>query len=354
MATVAPIHGGDVMAAAARWQLDPEMILDYSANINPFGPPAGVLEAARAALAGVSHYPEPFARTLRAALAQRHHVAPEAVLVGNGAAEVIHLLLRQAAGRRVAVPAPGFAEYGRAARAVGATVLPVPVAVEGGCLAIPPLSAGDSLILCNPHNPTGRLWTPAQVLELAAATPATLVVDEAFMDLTLPGEAGSVIPHVAEVPNLVVVRSLTKFYAMPGLRVGYAIASPKRVAALDAVRDPWSVSTAAQQAAQAALADQEYARRTRAWVTTEPAFLAAELAKLPGFLVAPPAANFILVRAPEPAWVLQERLGPRGVLIRDCRSFTGLTEYHMRLAVRARPQNLRLLAELRAAVGIAP
>jgi threonine-phosphate decarboxylase len=339
---VAPIHGGDVLAAAARWHLDPSVILDFSANINPLGPPPGVLAAAQAALGAVTQYPEPYARRLRAALAERHGVPVEAVLVGNGAAEVIHLLLRQAAGRQVALPVPGFAEYERAARAAGGIIASEGTAFPSGA----GLDSGDFLMLCNPHNPTGALLSCDQVLAKADATAATVVVDEAFIDLTDAGEAGSVIPHVLRRPNLVVIRSLTKFYAMPGLRVGYAVGRPELVAALDAVRDPWSVSGVAQAGALAALADNEYAQRTRAWVRDERAFLAGALARLPGYSVAPPSANFILVRGPEPAWAIQERLGPQGILIRDCRSFQGLSEYHMRVAVRSRPENLRLLEAL--------
>jgi len=335
----AAIHGGDLMAAAARWGLEPAAILDFSANINPFGPPAEALAAARAALGDVQHYPEPYARSLRACLAHRHGLPEGAVLVGNGAAEVIHLLLRRAAGRRVAVPAPGFAEYARAARAVGAEVLLyAPDA--------PPPAAADFIIICNPHNPTGRLDTPARIHALTVATNATVIVDEAFIDLTDPGEQGSVIRHTQLLPNLVVIRSLTKFYAMPGLRVGYAAAPPALIAALDEVRDPWSVSPASRAGALAALTDPAYAARVREWIATERPFLANALAEIQGYDVTPPSANFILVTAPEPAWAIQERLGPRGILVRDCRSFSGLTECHMRLAVRSRADNLRLVEAL--------
>lgn len=208
------------------------------------------------------------------------------------------------------------------------------------------LEAGDLLILCNPHNPTGRLLSPAEVLRLVDGTEATVVVDEAFIDLTDPGEAASVLPWVGQRPNLVVLRSLTKFYAMPGLRVGYAVAQAEWVAALDRTRDPWSVGSLAQAAALAAFEDAAYAARTRSWIHQERPFLAEALASLPGYAVAPPAANFILVRCPGPTWALQERLGPRGILVRDCRSFAGLTDRHMRLAVRSRAENLRLLEAL--------
>jgi threonine-phosphate decarboxylase len=210
----------------------------------------------------------------------------------------------------------------------------------------PPLAPGDFLILCNPHNPTGRLLTPAEVLAIVDATPATVLVDEAFINLTDPGEEGSVIPYIRTRPNLVVIRSLTKFYAMPGLRVGYAVAPPGLVGRLDAVRDPWSVSDVAQAAALAALADWAYAQRIRDWVRAERPFLAEHLSRLPGYSVARPSANFILVRASEPAHIIQEKLGPQGILVRDCRSFAGLSEYDMRLAVRTRADNLRLLTAL--------
>ncbi|MFZ5826344.1 MAG: threonine-phosphate decarboxylase CobD [Bacillota bacterium] len=339
-----PLHGGDLHAAAARWGLPAERFVDFSANINPLGPPAGALAAAAAALAGVAHYPEPFARTLRAALARRHQLPEAAIIVTGGASEALYLLLREAAGRRVALPVPGFAEYGRAARAAGATVLPVPFDQTD-----PPagLRAGDWWVLCNPHNPTGHLLRPGRILALAGETPATLLVDEAFIDLTEAGEEGSVIPQVLHRRNLVVLRSLTKFYALPGLRVGYAAAPSHLAARLDGARDPWSVSAVAQAAALAALADSDYAARTRAWIAAERPFLARAVAALPGWsLCEPPSANFLLARAPVPAHRLQERLGPLGILIRDCRSFEGLTPHHVRLAVRTRAENLRLLAAL--------
>lgn len=351
----APIHGGDVLAAAARWGLDPSAILDFSANINPLGPPRSVRRAARRALYGIAQYPEPFSRRLRTALAHRHRVPEDAVLVGNGAAEVIHLLARLAAGRRVAVPVPGFAEYGRAARGVGAAVVPMPVTGTFATIPArpalptdqgPALQAGDLRFLCNPHNPTGLLLPPEGVLRVVDATTALVVVDEAFIDLTDEGEQGSVIAHVLHHRNLVVVRSLTKFFAMPGLRVGYAVAPPELVARLDAGRDPWSVSALAQAAALAAVADEAYARRTREWVRRERAFLARELARLPGYTVESPSANFILARGPEPVWSIQSRLGPRGILVRDCRSFDGLTEHHVRLAVRSRADNRKLVEAL--------
>jgi len=380
----APVHGGDVLAAARRWGLNPAEILDFSANINPAGPPPGVLARVQEALAGIRHYPEPYARTLREVIAKRHGVAPENVLVANGASEAIYLLARLSAGRRVAVPAPGFAEYARAAAAVGAKVVAYPAeprlpaapvssapsqpsaalrapagpepaaAVVSQLVDLPGLplasaqrlQAGDLLILCNPHNPTGRLLSPAEVLHLADLTEATVVVDEAFIDLTDPGEAASVLPWVEQRPNLVVLRSLTKFYAMPGLRVGYAVAAAELVAQLDRARDPWSVGSLAQVAALAALEDVEYAARTRKWIGQERPFLAEALSRLPGYEVAPPSANFILVRGPVPIWTLQERLGPKGILVRDCRSFAGLTDRHMRLAVRSRAENLRLLEAL--------
>ena len=130
--------------------------------------------------------------------------------------------------------------------------------------------------------------------------------------------------------------------------MGYAVAPPHLVARLDAARDPWSVSAVAQAAALAALADSEYAARTRAWIGAERPFLAGAVAALPGWtLCGPPSANFLLARGPEPAHRLQERLGPPGILVRDCRSFEGLTPHHVRLAVRTRAENQRLLEALR-------
>jgi len=348
----APRHGGDVYAAAQRWGLSPEALLDFSANLSPFGPPAGALRAVRAGLDMVRHYPAPLAPSLRAELARRWQVPADNLAVGNGAAELIYLVARLAAGRRALIPQPSFGEYARAVAASGGKAQDWPLQRQRGFLPDLDRLASDLdqvslVLLCNPHNPSGAWLSPAGIVALTNSTPAYVVVDEAFIDFAPDGEAGSVIRAVPGRGNLIVLRSLTKFYALPGLRVGAVVAPAELIAGWDATRDVWSVSALAQAGALAALADAAHARRVLAWILRERPYLLRALAMVPGLTALPSAANFVLCRSPLPAWQLQERLGPLGILIRDCRSFTGLDAYDFRLSVRRRDENQRLIAALR-------
>lgn len=346
-----PRHGGDVYRAAQRWGLDPSAILDFSANLNPLGPPPGVWTALQQAAGQICHYPQPLAPQLRAALAARFGVPGDNLAVGNGAAELIYLVARLARGGRTIIPAPAFAEYGRAVAAAGGGPVYWPLSREQGfrvdVAALARAAEGAALLfLCNPHNPSGAWLEPEAVLALADRTRAWVVVDEAFVDFTAAGEAGSVIGAVTKRENLIVLRSLTKFYALPGLRVGAVAAPAHLIRQWDETRDVWSVGALAQAAALAALADSEHAERTRRWLAAERSFLPQALAALPGVTVLPANANFLLARSPLPAWRLQEALGPHGILIRDCRGFAGLDEYDFRVAIRTRPQNQRLVKAL--------
>lgn len=356
------LHGGDLLAASQRYGLPPEAFLDFSANINPAGPPPGVAAAINGAMHWIAHYPEPFARTLAAELAGREGIDPLAVLVGNGAAEVLYLALRLGRGRPCVIPTPAFAEYERAAVAAGSRVVPFPLDAAAGfrvdpmALAAAAERSGAGLVvLNNPHNPSGAVLTAPEVLKLAdrlALSDAYLVVDEAFVDFLGNPAAHTLIRVAAQSSHLVVVRSLTKFYALPGLRVGYAVALPSVVQELNAQRDPWSAGALAQVAARAALADQDYADRTRSWVASERPWLATALAGIPGLRICPPSANYILVEATGTgctAAELQARLGRQGILIRNGAGFAGLTAQHFRVAVRSRAENEKLVAALGAA-----
>ncbi|HVB10803.1 MAG TPA: aminotransferase class I/II-fold pyridoxal phosphate-dependent enzyme, partial [Bacillota bacterium] len=240
-------HGGDPRPFGA----DPAEILDFSANLNPLGPPQAVRDAV--AQADLGRYPEPYSRTLARAIAARLHVDPEAVAVGAGATELIHLCARAMPGPDVAIDVPTFSEYRPACQAAGLRV------VHG--------HRGTGAFLCNPNNPTGALLPPEAVRERAAGC-GLLVVDESLIDFVDDPEGSSLVRAAARTQGLVVLRSLTKWFAMPGLRAGYAVAHPDLVRRWDERRDPWSVGAAAQAGVLAALsgATADYERATRAWI----------------------------------------------------------------------------------------
>ncbi|HLO25803.1 MAG TPA: threonine-phosphate decarboxylase CobD [Geobacteraceae bacterium] len=348
------IHGGNVFAVARLLGVPPEAILDFSASINPLGPPPGVRTAVATAFDRLGHYPDSACTELTAALADHHGCEPSNVCIGNGSTELIYLLPRLVAGRRALIIAPTFSEYAVALRHAGWEydwlVLPSDAGFPLALAAVrKELKKGYGLLfLCNPGNPTGRLYGQEEVAELLdiCREAGTLpVVDEAFMDFC---EEASVKRHVIESGAGVVLRSMTKFYGFPGLRLGYALAAPSLTERLVTLRLPWGVSTLAQAAGLAALADNTHAGRSRAFVAEERTFLMNGLCDLPGVRLWPGAANYVLARLDGgmTAAGLQGRLLPERILIRDCGNFHGLDGHFFRVAVRTREENERLLAAL--------
>jgi len=326
----------------------PDGQLDFAVNVVPGGPPGWLRDELAAALDHAAAYPDE--RGAVAALAERHGRAPGEVLPTNGSAEAFWLLARTLRPARAVVVHPSFTEPEAALRAAGHQVTrvfrdPRDFALDPS--AVP--ADADLVVLGNPNNPTGTLDPAAALAELARPG-RLLVVDEAFMELA-PGEPESLACR-ADLPGLVVVRSLTKTWSLAGVRAGYLLAPEGTVAAARAARQPWSVNGPACAALGA------WARRTSASggaeaatiarrVAAARAELAAALGCLPGVRVWPSAANFLLLRVPDgPA--VHAGLGRRGIAVRPAGTFPGLTVDHLRLAVRDPPDNRRLVEALRA------
>ena len=362
-------HGGNLAEAAARLGCRPEQLLDASASLVPFAPPVALRRALRQAIrpAGLRPYPDRRYTALRQAIAALHDCDPAWVLPGNGAAELFTWAGREAAALGPSLlPAPGFADYGRALGCWGgeAQSVPLPQRWDGtGPVPWPlrpELAAGASagrttLWITNPHNPTGQLWSRAS-LEPLLRCHSLVICDEAFLPLVPGGEAQSLLPLLADHPNLVVIRSLTKLFAIAGLRLGYALASPDRLERWSAWRDPWPVNGLAAAAGEALLEDRRaYGRwcdRVQGWVAREGEWLQRQLVALPGVMPMPSAANYLLIRGesegrPMSLEPLRLALEQRHrILLRDCRSFEGLGESWLRLGLQDRAGNRRIVRAL--------
>ncbi len=357
-------HGGNVYQAEAEWGCQRENLLDFSANINPLGTPESLKGYLRERLERLGDYPDPDQRKLRAGIA-RYLQTPEAgIIAGNGAAEIIYLVFRVLRPRRVLIVAPTFSEYQPAAMAAGAAVTYFTLdPADGFQVDLARLSAAlngmDCLMLCNPNNPTATLLPLAQLRQLAVLTQAAgaaFVVDEAFIELTVGGNANSLVPLLDEFPQLFLIRAFTKIFAIPGLRVGYGLGRPELIAALRRAQLPWSVNLLADAVADFLPRAEGYLQQTQDWLRSEPKWLAQSLRTLPGLRVFEPWTNFILVElwAGMTVAVLQQRLAARGILIRAAANFQGLNERFFRVAVRDRASNrilLRRLAEILGATG---
>ena len=331
-------HGGQIYDAkglAGDW-------LDFSANINPLGLSEKIFQTLTDNLRGVVNYPDPNASELKRAISNRYDVPEKNLVLLNGAAEFFYLYFNALRPARVVIPVPGFSEYERAARAGGCEVKYFfTSAEENFSLDVDKLevTAADCVIIGRPNNPTGNLLAPEKILSLAEV--ASVIVDESFIDFL---EVESVRKFVSE--KISVVQSLTKIFAIPGLRLGFAVVEENLATRLNLCKDVWNVNFLAQKAGVAALDDENFLKRTRAWLELEKKFFVARLEKMSGIKIFPPTVNFILFRHENADKILNE-LRREKILLRSCANFAGLDETYLRSAIRSRKENLRLLDALK-------
>ena len=343
------VHGGDWAGYRARFGHD---ALDFSANVSPLGLPQGVADAIVAALPTADRYPDPLCRELRTALSRAEQLPEPWILCGNGAADLIYRLGWGLKPRRALLPAPTFAEYAAALESVGCEVKRKTLheaddfaVTEAFVQAVN--QSIDLVFLCQPNNPTGQITPPELVQRLVrrcADCGAVLVVDECFLDFLQQRDALTAKPLLQTAPNLVILKAFTKLYAMAGVRLGYALCSNTALLAkMQAAGQPWGVSSLAQAAGAAALRETAYADAVRALIADQRPRLAAGLRAL-GLQVIEGSANYLLFRAPE---TLGAALQQRGVCLRSCGNYPGLSAGWYRTAVRTAPENEQLLQTMR-------
>ena len=353
-------HGGNRQERAEALGCKPAELLDLSASLVPFGPPSWLPRALRRAIANeLTPYPDRRYASLRAQIASHHGLDPDWVLPGNGAAELFTWAARDSAAFHSLLPQPGFNDYCRALDCWHGPWQALPLQLQWAA-AFPqaftaalttPLLAdqGRALWITNPHNPSGQLWC-RKSLELLLPQFGLVIVDEAFLTLLPNGEQQSLVPLIDKYPNLVVVRSLTKLFAIAGLRLGYAIAHPDRLASWASWRDPWPVNGLAAAVGGTLLADQNWAKRVQQWLAKEGPWLYQQLQQLDGIRPMPSAANYLLIHGAqrlEPLRLVLEQ--QHHILLRDCRSFIGLDDHYLRIALSDRNGNRRLIKALGAA-----
>lgn len=343
---MALVHGGDITGYEEKYGKKP---LDFSASLNPAGMPAGVAQAARAAVDAAQPYPDPLSRRLTRALAGRLGIEAAHLFCTAGAADAIFRIVYAMRPKRALLPVPGFAEYELALRAAGCTVdyhyLPEDkdfAPNEGLLKALRP--GVDICFVCNPGNPTGQLMEKELLLALLARCEETgtlLVLDECFGSFVRAEAWFSLMPWVEKSPHLVILGSFTKLYAMAGIRLGWAVCgNPALVPALRAAGQPWAVSGIAQAAGLAALNETAYAEKSLAAIHQSKAVLRAGLESR-GARVMGSAANYLFFYTGIPAF--GQRLADKGILVRSCANFEGLRDGYYRVAVRTAEENAQLL-----------
>jgi len=351
------LHGGNVVRASRAYGLEPDSIIDFSANINPLGPPKAALDAITANHRLIARYPDPECVELRSSLARYLDLAPSHLVLGNGASELIHLVVGVMKPRKAGILIPTFSEYQHALDAAGCEAVYIPLFRDAGFLPdtedlLRRLAGLDMLFVCNPNNPTGSVFRREsflRILDAAEESGVFIVADEAFIDFVDDASEITLRRETTGRENLLVLGSLTKIFALPGLRVGYGISSPSFAERMWRAKDPWSVNALAQAASVACLGDTKFLAKTAKWLRSERAYLYGGLCKLPGVSPYPPSANYILAGIRDTGLAasdLCDSLGRKGILVRDCGNFPGLDEYHVRFAVKTREQNSVLLATL--------
>ena len=357
-----PRHGGNLWALPGRAADAHVEVLDFSADLNPLGPPPGIEPVLREAFGEIGVYPEPTYRALREVLARTEGVHPDQILPGNGTAELIHLVTRGRRAARAAVVVPTFTEYERAILADGGEVVPVHLREEEdfdprALVDRQPFPTAPLVFLCNPNNPTGRLWPEGRLreqLERLHRVGADVVVDEAYMDFVRDGERYSAVGWIREFPRLMVLRSLTKSFTVPGLRIGYLVAAAQRVEALAQLQPPWPVNGPAALVGRWLAAQRGFVDQCRRELAALRERMGSQLQGLPGVRLFPTDCNFFLCRLSgngRMAADLAAALAERGIGIRVCDDFTGLEGgCFFRVAVRTQGQNDRLLVALQEAL----
>jgi threonine-phosphate decarboxylase len=356
-------HGGNIYKYLKNHNLSKRELIDFSANINPFGLSSRTKEVILRNLDCLTHYPDPECNLLKEKLASFHNIKPHNLLVGNGSIELIYLIPKALSSKNVLMPIPSFTEYEFAARTNGAKIIFVRSSEKDGFkIEIEKLKRFiprvDLVFICNPNNPTGSLLSKEGLLYLIGLcrkNRTIMVIDEVFIDFVKDAKGTTLIIEAAKERSTLILRSLTKIFALPGLRLGYLVGHRDLVNRLSKFQYPWSVNAFAQLVGEAVIEDKLYVKKSREFVFRERDFLFDNLKRMKGLFAYPANANFIfcklLSRKVSSSKKLSEELAKRGIMIRDCSNFRGLDNNFFRLAVRRRDENIRLLFALKEVLG---
>lgn len=367
------IHGGNIFQFAHEQRIEPYEVVDFSANINPLGPSQRGLDALNAQLRYISHYPDATNDDVLNAIADTYEMDKHQIIVGNGAAELLYAICRLPGYTGAFVPAPGFSEYKEALEASkipvrdifyrpweddnGKPYFEVPyLALETFAAELKGQDGRIIVFLGNPNNPDGTLLDKDHIRTVASMLKdanSLLVIDESFIDFVgndpLQDNEHSMRSLVNEFDNIIVVHSFTKFYAVPGLRIGAAFANETLITQLQQYIPSWSVNTLAQAYTKAALNDVDYIKRTKQELNEERAFMYNALDDIEGITVYPPSANFILFQVNQEgitANYINEELKKYNMIVRNCDSYVGLTNHWVRIAVKDHDTNIKLVDKL--------
>lgn len=333
---------------------DKKEIIDFSVNINPLGVPETLMTKLKEGLPSLISYPEIDGYTAKMILSKHLKKDMDEIILGNGATELIYLFARAMKAKKAVIIQPTFTEYKRAFRVSGTEIINFYTHEKDGfrldmasLLQKIEMKMPEVVVLCNPNNPTGVFYEPLELtplLEKLKSSGSYLFIDESFIDFTKKKS----LEHLINEYPIFILRSMTKTYAIPGLRLGYGLSSREMIKKLKEVKEPWTINSLALIAVEVLLDDIKYQERTQEWYSTEKQFLRDELSSIDALKVFPSEGNFFLCRLHENIGVeAKKNLLERGIYIRTCEDFEGLSDEYIRLAIRSREENIELIKALK-------
>ena len=348
-------HGGNIYAQAKKLNLLPSEIIDSSASLVPFEPPRKLLKCLNEEIKslGFRYYPEIDHLNLREIISKFHQINPEYILPGNGASELITWAGYEASQFGLScIPSPSFVDYERSLNCWNSNFIYSELPKEWSNIfpqTFPLQPKGDVLWITNPHNPSGQLWTKKS-LELTLKKYKLVICDEAFLAITPNGEKESLIPFTKTYDNLLVLRSLTKIFNIPGLRLGYVVGSPERLKKWNMKRDPWPLNSFAIKVGIELLSDKifykKWIEKIHIWINSEKKWVYDELSKVKSLKIHSSSTNFFLIESKSSLSSNISYLKNKGILIRECSSFRFLDNRWARISLQSRQNNKILCKEI--------
>ncbi|SCY94625.1 threonine-phosphate decarboxylase CobD [Alkaliphilus peptidifermentans] len=358
-------HGGNIYEIEKRTGIAKDSILDYSSNINPLGVPDGLKKIICDGIDDLTKYPDINYHELKDSIAQYYRLSVEDILVGNGAAQIIFDFINAVAPRNTLIVQPTFSEYERALNIGGKNIIhyflreedSFQLNVDNLLKYLAADKSIDMVIICNPNNPTGRLISKGEmmcIIDFCEENNIFLIIDEAFMDFADEMGIHTLMNECKKYKNLMVVRAFTKFYGIPGLRLGFGVTSNLDIKnRIELLSLPWNINTFASYFGRILLSEDKYVANSFKWLKNERVNFFNKLNEIKVLKVFSSETNFVLLKLLEnnyTAKTLQANLLKRGILIRDCSSFKGLNEKYIRLAVKDGASNERLIKELKSII----
>ncbi|MGG7057010.1 threonine-phosphate decarboxylase CobD [Clostridium tertium] len=349
------VHGGNLDELSRTYQLNKKNLIDFSANINPLGVNIKVKEAIINALNEIERYPDITYYNLKLAISEFEKVNYNNLILGNGAAEVIFNLVRSIKPKKVLIPAPTFGEYEEAVLSINSSIEYYYLKEENNWIIDEDIinyinDDIDMIFICNPNNPTGTLTNKEVIINIAKkalSTNTILAIDESFLDFVRDGENYSVINLLKEYNNIFIIKSMTKLFAIPGIRIGYGMCENKEIInKMELVSVPWNINILAEKATLEAIKDKEYINRTISYIQKEKNYLYKELNKFNDIKVFNPSVNFIMFKIINNI-NLKLELMKENIIIRSCNNYIGLDDSYYRVAVRTREENDNLIMALK-------